>query len=143
MSMTSKPIGLNNFRMWWWHFELQCMNQEVTHGSFLFLARKSTSLLIFSTLLKDNPTRPMCISLFNKNVLTCNELTKKHASILTTLHMKSKAQRTKRRPSFIMTFKAFRSTSRRTRASTTWIKSPQGTGKHISIKTAPRFPSTL
>ena len=160
LSMTSKAIGLSNFRMLWWHFELQCMNRQITHPSFFFLAKILTSPLIFSTLRQNNPTRSLCINLFNKNVLTFNEIAKQQASIFkllnceamfciilncmapdtsqvtmfgyivllppkdwvpnfhprakvsikfhsvsTTLHIKSKTQLTKRRPSFIMTVK--------------------------------------
>ena len=38
-------------------FRIQCMNRQVTHPSFLFLAKKLTSPLIFSTLRQNNPTR--------------------------------------------------------------------------------------
>ena len=46
-----------------------------------FVSGEEISLpLIFSTLCQNNPTKPTSISLFNKNLLTCNELTKQHAS---------------------------------------------------------------
>ena len=44
LSMILEAIGFDNFRMWWWLFELQCMKGQVAHPSFLFLAQKITSL---------------------------------------------------------------------------------------------------
>ena len=47
---------------------------------FLVFGEEINLPLIFSTLRQNSPTRLTCISLFNKNLLICSELTKQHAS---------------------------------------------------------------
>ena len=55
------------------------MNRQDTHPKFLFFAKNSTSPLTLNALLQTNGTWLMCISLSNKNVLTCKELTEQQA----------------------------------------------------------------
>ena len=62
------------------------MSPQLTHPSFLFLAKKSTSPLIFSIVCQNYGTRPEFITLSNKDIPTSRELTKQHASLFKLLN---------------------------------------------------------
>ena len=156
-SMTFKAIGLSNFRMLWWHFELQFMNRQVTHPFLVFgekinfpidiqytspeqpnkndvhqfvqqkhidmqLAHEAAHLHLQAAQLRRNPLyrskllgpryKPGDNLWLHRSVTPKDWVPNFHPpgkvpinfySVSTTLHIKSKTKRTKKRPSFIMT----------------------------------------